>query len=95
MTGWVGQAGWAGWTVMAVGMLVFWVAVIYLMAALFRTDRAADPAARPTDSDPLRVLESHFARGDIDADEFVARRCLLAQTFEAAVGNDRKGHVRE
>ncbi|MBF6456106.1 MULTISPECIES: SHOCT domain-containing protein [Nocardia] len=94
MTGWVSQTGWAGWTVMAVCMLVFWAAVIYLMAALFRTDRAGD-SARPTDSDPLRMLESRFARGDIDADEFVARRQLLAQTFETADGDVRKGHVRE
>lgn len=93
MTGWVGQAGWAGWTVMAVGLLVFWVAVIYLMAALFRTGRAGD-SVRPTESDPLRVLESRFARGDIDDREFVACRRLLAQTFDATDGNDRKGHIR-
>jgi len=80
---------------MAVGMLVFWVAVIYLMAALFRTDRAGD-SARPTDSDQLRLLESRFARGDIDTDEFVARRQRLAQPGNAADDeDDRKGYVRE
>ncbi|WP_280461732.1 SHOCT domain-containing protein [Nocardia carnea] len=93
MTGWVSQAGWAGWTVLAVGMLVFWVAVIYLMAALFRTGRA-DDSVRPTISGPLRGLKSRFARGAID-DEFVARRPLLAQTLADADANDRKGHVRD
>lgn len=88
MMGWAG-AGWAGWIVMALGMLAFWAVVIYLVATMLGTDRGA---ARPDDSYPLRLLESRFARGDIDADEFVARRQVLTQ---GAAGNRcRQGHIR-
>ncbi|MEU4842068.1 SHOCT domain-containing protein [Nocardia testacea] len=89
MMGWAGDVGWAGWTVMAVGMLAFWTVVIYLVATLLGPDRGA---ARPRDSDPLRLLESRFARGDIDADEFVARRQVLTQ--RPAGNRGRRGHIR-
>ncbi|WAL49885.1 SHOCT domain-containing protein [Rhodococcus pyridinivorans] len=90
MMGWVGDLGWAGWTVMAVCMLAFWAVVFYLMAAMFRTDRASGPARPEHEADPLQVLEERFARGDIDSDEFVARRQLLTQTRDAAT-RERQG----
>ena len=34
MMGWVGDVGWAGWTVMTVCMLVFWAVVIFLPIVL-------------------------------------------------------------
>ncbi|MEU1956069.1 SHOCT domain-containing protein [Nocardia rhamnosiphila] len=91
MMGWVGDVGWAGWTVMAVGMLAFWAVVVYLVAAMLGTDRGA---ARPDDSDPRRLLEARFARGDSDADEFVARRQVLAQARQTGEGRSRQGHIR-
>lgn len=94
MMGWAGDVGWTGWTVMAVCMLVFWAVVLYLVATMFRTDRASAPS-RTDDSDPLRVLETRFARGDIDADEFVARRQLLTQTRGATATGDRQGRARD
>ncbi|MEV3959616.1 SHOCT domain-containing protein [Nocardia sp. NPDC050193] len=89
MMGWAADTGWAGWTVTTVGMLAFWAVMIYLVATMLGTDRGS---ARPDDSDPLRLLESRFARGDIDADEFVARRQVLAQG--AAGTRGRQGRIR-
>lgn len=87
MMGWAGGVGWAGWTVMAVGMLAFWAVVIYLVARMLGTDCGP---AHPDDSDPLRLLESRLVGGDIDADEFVARRQVLTQ---GSLGNrGRQGH---
>ncbi|WP_348538288.1 SHOCT domain-containing protein [Nocardia farcinica] len=50
-------------------------------------------SARPADPDPLRLLESRFARGDIDTEEFLARRQMLAQSFGAAETSARQDHV--
>ncbi|MCD2118205.1 SHOCT domain-containing protein [Rhodococcus pyridinivorans] len=94
MMGWVGDIGWAGWTVMAVCMLAFWTVVIYLVAVMFRADRTSGPAGIEHEGDPLRMLEERFARGDIDSDEFVARRQVLTQTGNLAAIADRRGQVR-
>ncbi|MET8799423.1 SHOCT domain-containing protein [Nocardia sp. NPDC004568] len=91
MMGWAGDIGWAGWTVMAVGMSAFWALVIYLVATMLGTGLGA---ARPDETDPLRLLESRFARGDIDADEFTARRQVLTQTDGAAGHRGRRGDFR-
>ncbi|MGA6203503.1 SHOCT domain-containing protein [Nocardia testacea] len=89
MMGWAGDVGWVGWTVVAVGMLAFWTVVIYLVATMLGTGSGE---ARPGDADPLRLLESRFGRGDIDADEFVARRQVLTQRPAGTRG--RRGHIR-
>lgn len=80
MMGWAGELTWTGWIVMAVCMVAFWAVVIYLVAMMFRTDRANGPAGTAQETEPLRLLEARFARGDIDSDEFVARRQVLTQT---------------
>ncbi|AHD24091.1 hypothetical protein Y013_25495 (plasmid) [Rhodococcus pyridinivorans SB3094] len=93
MMGWVGDIGWAGWTVMTVCTLVFWAVAIYLVATLFRTDRADGPA-RTEQDDPLRTLERCFARGDITSDEFVSRRRTLTQPGGAASTGEQQEQAR-
>ncbi|NGP08746.1 SHOCT domain-containing protein [Rhodococcus sp. 14C212] len=66
-----GAMGWVGWMVMTLAMIGFWALVAFGIAALFRTGSAPPPA------DPLRVLDDRFARGEIDADEYQARRRAL------------------
>ena len=92
--GWAGELTWTGWIVMAVCMLAFWAVVLYLMATMFRTDRTSGSARTEHESDPLQVLEERFARGDIDSDEFVARRQVLTQTRGTTDTNYRQGRVR-
>lgn len=58
MMAWVGDIGWAGWAVMVGCMLVFWMVVIYLIATMFRTDRADGPARLGRQGDPLRGSKS-------------------------------------
>ncbi|MBY4576062.1 hypothetical protein ACN94_21200 [Gordonia paraffinivorans] len=94
MMGWVGDVGWAGWAVMTVCMLVFWAVVIYLVATLFRTDRADGPAHTEQQDDPLRTLEKRFARGDITSDEFVSRRRTLTQSGGAASTGEQQEQAR-
>jgi len=93
MMGWAGELTWTGWIVMAVCMLAFWAVVIYLMAMMFRTDRANGPGRTSQESDPLRLLETRFARGDIDSDEFVARRQVLMHPGDTTKVEHRQGHV--
>lgn len=53
--------------------LVFLVAgVVWLVAALGRSQRAAD-----TSSGALHILEERLARGEIDTEEFRARRAAI------------------
>lgn len=98
MMGWAGELTWTGWIVMAACMLAFWAVVIYLVAMMFRTDRTDrtnGPSRTLQDFDPLQVLEERFARGDIDSDEFVARRQVLTHTRGTTDANDRQGRGRD
>ena len=60
-------------------MLLFWVFVIagivWLVLALSRSQ-----FPRGGESSALRILEERLARGEIDAEEFRARRAVLEET---------------
>ncbi len=75
--GW-GSMAWGGWVVMTLAMVAFWALVIVGVAKLFRHDRARDSASAPL---PPRtgeqVLDERLARGEIDVDEYTARRAVL------------------
>lgn len=91
MMGWAGQLTWTGWIVMAVCMVAFWAVVIYLVAMMFRSDRVDGSGRGGQEPDPLRLLETRFARGEIDADEFAARRQMLIAGSPVLHGHSRKG----
>ncbi len=76
MMGWYGDPGWGGWVVMTLMMLGFWALLVVGGVALFRSMRRDE---RPADgrSDAERLLDERFARGEIDADDYRARRELL------------------
>ncbi|NMD96628.1 SHOCT domain-containing protein [Rhodococcus sp. BL-253-APC-6A1W] len=95
MMGWAGELTWTGWIVMAVCMFAFWAVVIYLVAMMFRTDRANGPGRTSPESDPLRLLEAGFARGDIDSEEFVARRQVLMHPGDTTSVEHRQGQVHD
>lgn len=75
--GWNG-GGWdfGGWVLMGFMMLVFWGLVIGVIFGVFRSREGRNPGA-PSSSQAMHLLEERFARGEIDADEFAARRDLL------------------
>lgn len=77
------EGGWetGQWVVMVVMMLVVWGALIALGVYAVRTHRTVSghdtASARETAAEG--VLATRFARGEIDADEYVTRRALLSE----------------
>lgn len=81
MMSWYGGPGWGGWIVMTLMMLAFWALVIFGGMALFRGvrpsgDRSPSGSGQGQSS-AERLLEERFARGEIDAEEFIRRRDVL------------------
>ena len=73
MMGWYHDGmGWGGWLLMTLAMVAFWALVVFAVVALFRSD--APGAVRRT---PEQFLDERFARGEIDAAEYEARRDVL------------------
>ena len=73
--GW-GAMGWGGWIMMILIVLTVWAAVAVAGIAIFRGLRAR----RVSSSSPGeagRLLDERFARGEIDSDEYTARREAL------------------
>lgn len=79
-------AGGGHWLVLGILMFVFWAAVIAGVVWFVRhstsgqTPHATSPtyplAAGPSDG-ARRILDERFARGEIDVDEYRARRSAL------------------
>ena len=73
---WWGGDGWGGWIPMTISMIVFWGAVIALVAWVVRRPDSGRGPARP---DPKTILEERFARGEIDREELEERRRVLEE----------------
>ncbi|MHB1171992.1 MAG: SHOCT domain-containing protein [Lacisediminihabitans sp.] len=76
-----GVDGW-GYGLMAIGMLLFWAAVITGIILLVRylganSQRHGEIRASGSAEN---LLAERFARGDIDEEEFTARRAALRRT---------------
>jgi putative membrane protein len=75
---WYGDdPGWGGWLLMTFGMIAFWTLVVVAVIALVRGLRDDGSQRRPAEVDPRRLLDERFARGEIDAEDYKARRELL------------------
>ncbi|CAJ1505399.1 SHOCT domain-containing protein [[Mycobacterium] burgundiense] len=86
---WHDSWGWGGWTLMAVAMALFWVAIIavivfavrYLISE--RSRRVSSPRARSgsgvSGSRAEDVLAERYAQGEIDDDEYRRRIALLRE----------------
>ena len=76
MMGWYQDGvGWGGWIVMTIAMVAFWGLVVLAGFSLFRAQR---PRKSTGDRrDPMQILDERFARGEIDEDEYHARRSVL------------------
>ena len=77
MMWWNDGMGWGGWVVMTLTMLAFWSLVVFGVVAMFRGDRENRTSQAPREPDPRQILDERFARGDIDGDEYRARRDAL------------------
>lgn len=77
MMGWDDMGG-NGWIVMTMSMLFFWSLVVFAVVAIFRRDGNARPSdQQPGERTPLQILDERFARGEIEADDYHARREIL------------------
>lgn len=78
--GWMGM-GWGGWIMMIVIVLTVWAVVAVAGIALFRGLRIREGGTRGASaaetSEADRLLDERFARGEIDSDEYTARRETL------------------
>lgn len=77
MMWWNNGMGWGGWIAMALIMVAFWSLVVFGVVAIFRGDRESSSTRASLQRDPLEILDERFARGDIDAEEYNARRDAL------------------
>lgn len=79
-----GMHGFAGGLAGGVFMLVFWIAVILLIAVVIRwliassgTTAAPNVGSAPGTESALDLLRSRYARGEIDTQEFEERKKAL------------------
>lgn len=70
--------GWGAWLMMTVGMIGFWGLVAWVIVTLARGASVRGASVpRATERSPEDILAERFARGEIDADEYTARRDAL------------------
>lgn len=80
MMGWYHDGvGWGGWILMTLAMIAFWALVVFAVLALFRDGRSSSTPT-PDHRDPIQLLDERFARGEINEDEYHARRSVLRAT---------------
>lgn len=75
-------AGWGvgGWIIMAILMVLFWAAVVTVFIAVFRHRPSPEgPSLPPAPShgSAEQILNERFARGEIEEEEYRARRATL------------------
>lgn len=76
MMGWYGNGmGAGGWVFMIVSMVIFWGLVILAGVMIFR-----GTGNRSQSHGALEILDERFARGDIDREEYEARRTVLRES---------------
>jgi len=77
--GYGGNWGIGAWLAMALMMLVFWGGVVTIVVLLLQRThtKEAPNSVRPPHHDAERILNERFARGEIDEDEYTARRAAL------------------
>ena len=80
MDGWgTGHWGWCAWVPMTIMMLVFLAVVVWAVIMLTHswTSRSPYHDHGPQATEPKRILDERFARGDIDEEEYRKRRDIL------------------
>lgn len=78
-----GGWNWGAWIAMIMMMLVFWGAVAAVVIVAIRSWRHHPEGFSAGDSNPendaLRILDTRFARGEIEPEEYTKRRDLLCK----------------
>ena len=82
-------AGWGWWVLMSLGMIVFWVAAIYLVVWLVRgtpSNRSREEHEPPRGDSAHEALRRRLATGEISREEYEQIRELLDGQPREAVG---------
>jgi putative membrane protein len=73
--------GWGAWVAMGFMMLAFWAVIAALVVMALRStwhhDEPPEPRTRKGGDSAVEILDERFARGEIDEQEFRAKRDLL------------------
>ena len=85
MMGWYNNGGMStgGWISMILMMTVFWGLVIFAGVMLFRGagsgrgDRGGASDGGATYRDPVDILNERFARGELENEDYAARKAVL------------------
>lgn len=78
MMDWYGSGmGTGGWAFMIAAMTIFWAFVIVAGVMMFRGDSGRRAGTATQDPGALEILDNRFARGEIDRDEYKARKAAL------------------
>ncbi|HET7399395.1 MAG TPA: SHOCT domain-containing protein [Intrasporangium sp.] len=78
MMWWNDGFGYGTWIVMTLAMVAFWALVILGLVALIRDGRRRDAVRQsPRGSSADQILDERFARGEIDVEEYRARKAVL------------------
>ena len=72
-----GDVGWGWMTLMMIGMLLFWGAVILGVVWLVRTASWGQPSQRDRLESPVEILERRFAEGEMTLEDYQSRREVL------------------
>lgn len=68
----------SGWVLMTVTMVAFLALIVLGAVALLRRESTNQGAGtQPSEITPMRMLDERFARGEIDIDDYHARREIL------------------
>ena len=71
---WAAGMSWWMWVLMALATIGFWIVVVLAIKELLW---AGPTDERPPAEEPLRLLDERFARGEIDAEQYVQAKRLL------------------
>lgn len=71
---WAGGVSWWMWVLMGMATIGFWVVVVLAVKDLLWSPSTDE---HPTVEDPLRLLDERFARGEIDAEQYMQAKRLL------------------
>lgn len=77
MMWWNDGMGWGGWIAMTLVMVSFWALLIFGLMAIFRGTADGRAETRVPSRGTREFLDERFARGEIDADEYQARKEAL------------------
>lgn len=78
MMGWYDNGmGAGGWVFMIAAMTIFWGLVILAGVMLFRGDSARHSGLGTQDRGAAEILDERFARGEIDREDYEARKFAL------------------